>query len=159
LRVLSVFNAAAAVGGVIFLFNPQLNNAQQKGSNAAKQQRCLQYDTPGVQLTGTLRTRKVFGPPGYGETPARDQRTTILILKFKHSVCVDPTADAETARSANLDHADNVREMQLFMNESQAAIARRLNGRAVAVNGTLNESITAGQYTKVWLDAKSFALE
>jgi len=136
-----------------------LNHAQQKDSDAAKQQRCLQYDSPGVQLNGTLRERRVFGPPGYGETPGRDQRTTILILKLKHAICVDRAANAESVGSANLDQANNVREMQLFMNESQAAIARKLVGRAVAVIGTLNESITASQYTKVWLDAKAFALE
>ena len=156
---LAVLNAAAVVTGAILFCNPQSGNTQQKDGNVAQQKHCLQYDTPGVQLTGKLLTRKVIGPPGYGETPARDERTTILILKFKHSVCVDPTADAKTARSANLDHAENVQEMQLFMNESQTAIAMRLAGRKVAVVGTLNESVTASQYTKVWVDTSAFALE
>jgi hypothetical protein len=68
---------------------------------------------------------------------------------------VKPAANAEANGSPNLDPAKNVREVQLHMNRAQAVHARRLLGRKVTATGTLNESITAVQRTKVWLEVKS----
>jgi hypothetical protein len=114
-----------------------------------------QYDTPGIHLEGVLIERKVYGPPGYGETPARDARATILVLKLSRPISVEAAANADASKSANLDPAKNVRELQLFVDQSQRADVRKLVGRVVIATGTLNESITASQYTKVWLDAQT----
>jgi len=118
------------------------------------QQPTYRYDTAGTALRGTLTERKVYGPPGYGETPARDVHETILILKLPQPISVEPAANADGNGSLNLDPAKNVREVQLFMSRSQAVEARKLLGRMVIATGTLNESITASQRTKVWLDVK-----
>jgi hypothetical protein len=56
--------------------------AQQKTANMATRQESYKYDTAGVRLEGRLIERKVYGPPGYGETPAKDQRSSIFVLKL-----------------------------------------------------------------------------
>jgi len=123
--------------------------------SAIGQEASYRYDTAGVTLHGTLIQRRVHGPPGYGETPAQDAHETILILKLPHPISVKPAANAEANGSPNLDPAKNVREVQLHMNRPQAVHARRLLGRKVTATGTLNESITAVQRTKVWLEVKT----
>jgi len=145
----------AVLVGVVIMGNSEFSVAQQKAATGSELKTSYKYDTPGVQLKGTLAERKVYGPPGYGETPAKDARETILILKLSHGIAVEPTTNAKANGSANLDPAKNVREVQLFVSRSQTAGARKLVGRIVTATGTLNESITASQYTKVWLDVKT----
>lgn len=99
--------------------------------------------------------RKVYGPPGYGETPAQDAHTTILVLKLPHPISVEPVPNADASKTANLDPAKNVQEVQLFVSQSRAADARKLVGQMITATGTLNESITASQYTKVWLQVNT----
>lgn len=126
---------------------------------ALGQQPSYRYDTAGIALRGTLIERKVYGAPGYGETPAHDAHETILILKLPEPISVGPAANAGANGSPNLDPAKNIRELQLFMSPPQVAEARKHLGRMVVAIGTLNESITAAQRTKVWLDAKSLKIE
>jgi hypothetical protein len=122
---------------------------------AIGQQSSYRYDTAGITLHGTLIERKVYGPPDYGETPAKDAHETILVLKLPQPISVEPARNAEASGSPNLDPAKNVREVQLYMRRPQAVEARKLLRRVVTATGTLNESITAVQRTKVWLDVKS----
>lgn len=122
---------------------------------AIGQQSSYRYDTAGITLHGTLIERKVYGPPGYGETPAQDAHETILILKLPRPISVKPADNAEANGSPNLDPAKNVREVQLYMRRPHAVEARKLLRRMVTATGMLNESITAVQRTKVWLDVKS----
>jgi hypothetical protein len=129
--------------------------AQQETVSGTVHEPSYKYDTPGIRLEGTLIERKVYGPPGYGETPAKDERSTILILKLSHAINVEPTANAEASGSASLDPEKNVREVQLFVDRSQTVAARKLLGKVVVAVGTLNEAAAPSQYTKVWLDSKT----
>ena len=113
------------------------------------------YDTPGVRLEGTLSERKEYGPPGYGETPSKDERTTILVLKLSNPISVQPTANAEANGSASLDPVKDVRELQLYIPKPQVGDARKLLGKVVVAVGTLNEAAAPSQYTKVWLDTQT----
>jgi hypothetical protein len=133
--------------------------SQEKPTVHRVSQSVLQYDVAGTKLEGTVTARKVFGPPGYGETPARDTHEIILVLKLTQSISVQPATNAETSGSANLDPAENVREIQLFPDRSQKRNIQRLIGQKVVVTGTLNESITASQYTKVWLAVDTFRVK
>jgi hypothetical protein len=129
--------------------------AQQK--TASETVSTYQYDTAGIRLEGTLTERKVYGPPGYGETPAKDERDTILILKLSRAITVEPTPNAEANGSASLDPEKNVHEVQLFVDRSRTAEARKLLGKVVVVVGTLNEAAAPSQYTKVWVDTKTLS--
>ena len=122
---------------------------------AIGQQSSYRYDTAGITLHGTLIERKVHQPQRHGEIPAQDSHETILFLKLPQPISVNPADNAEANGSPNLDPAKNVREVQLYMRRLQAVEARKLLRRIVTATGTLNESITAVQRTKVWLDVKS----
>ncbi len=113
------------------------------------------YDTAGITLKGRLVERQVYGPPGYGETPTEDSRDFILILKLGRKISVKPSPTASATGSASLDSVENVREVQLFVSRIQKAEVHKLIGKDVIAVGTLNEAITASQYTKVWLDVKT----
>jgi hypothetical protein len=66
-------------------------------------------------------------------------------------IAVKPAQDAEAKSSFNQDPANNVREVQLFLSHDQTWNTKALLGRVVIATGTLNESVTASQRTKVWL--------
>jgi hypothetical protein len=113
------------------------------------------YDTAGIRLEGTLTERKEYGPPGYGETPSKDEKTTILVLKLSHPITVQPAANAEANGSTSLDPVKDVREVQLYIPKPQVSDARKLLGKVVVAVGTLNEAAAPSQYTKVWLDTQT----
>lgn len=112
------------------------------------------YDTPKVKLDGVLIERKVYGPPGYGETPSKDTRTTILVLRLSHAIDVEPLPNATATETPDLDAVKSAREVQLFISPSKRIDSEQFVGRTVTVVGTLHESITAMQYTKVWVEAE-----
>lgn len=146
---------AAVVGGALFLGHPAACAAQQKSPTRSEHEASYKFDAAGIQLEGTLVERKVYGPPGYGETRAKDKRDTILILKLSHPITVEPTANAEASGSASLDTKKHVHEVQLFVDRSRTAEARKLLGKVIVAVGTLSEAAAPSQYTKVWLDAKT----
>lgn|GEM_PF-2922220 len=145
------------VARLAFMSNSNIYPAQQK-TKGPTAKAIVQYDTPEVRLEGILTERKVFGPPGYGETPAKDARTTIFILKLYQGITVEPAANADPNRTANLDPVKDTREIQLFFGASKSAKVRELIGRTVVATGTLNESVTASQYTKAWLRVETLDL-
>lgn len=103
--------------------------------------------------------RKVYGPPGYGETPARDAKGSILVLKLSQQISVKPAKNAAANGSVDLDPAEGVRDVQLFLDAPLKTGAYKLLGQEITAIGTLNESITAAQYTKVWMDVKTLDLK
>ena len=132
----------------IFLGELGACKAQRKIAGGAA--RSYQYDTPGIPLEGALVERKFYGPPGYGETPAKDQRDTVLILRIPHAITIQPLADAKENESASLDAAKGVHELQLFADASLSSKAHKLVGKEVFCRDTsLNEAVAPSQYTKV----------
>ena len=67
----------------------QLDTALQ---SIADTTHCLRQMPARVVARGRLRKEVHLGPPGYGETPERDERDTIvvLVLPTSISVCSDP---------------------------------------------------------------------
>lgn len=128
--------------------------AQQKTARSSTQAG-YKYDTAGAVIEGTLTEREVYGPPGYGETPSKDERRSIFVLKLSQPIAVSPLANTTEKNSANLDAVRNIHEVQLFVSRLQAADVRKLIGRIVVAVGTLNEAVAPSQYTKVWLDVQS----
>lgn len=121
--------------------------------------RTFQYDTAETRLEGRLMERKVYGPPGYGETPTKDKRGTILVLKLPYTITVEPTIGAKEKNSSSLDTIRDIREVQLFIPRDRTAAAHALIGRKIVAIGTLNESVAPSQYTKVWLDVKTIGAD
>lgn len=108
---------------------------------------CLRYEPVVVELTGTLVVAMEYGPPGYGENPAKDQRVQVLMIKLDRpvDVCGDP--ESETNQSAFRD----VRRIQLITDDKDY---RPWIGRRVVIRGTLSEAITGHHYTDVLLTVR-----
>lgn len=125
---------------------------QRAPANRAEREPTYKCDTEGVHLAGTLIERTFYGPPGFGETPAKDFKDKVFVLKLGKPITVEPVVGAEEKNSANLDTVRHVRQLQLFLTRSQAAEARKLLGKAVVAVGILNEAIAPRQYTNVTMD-------
>jgi hypothetical protein len=132
-----------------------LSFAQVNDSKVTAIQKSYKYDQAGIRLRGKLRERRVYGPPGYGETPKEDSRNTIFVLSLSQAITVGPLSDAVGKKTGNLDVARDVREVQLFVDRSRLAETRKLVGKVIMAAGTLNEAIAPSVYTKVWLDVKN----
>jgi hypothetical protein len=106
-------------------------------------------------LEGTLIERTFYGPPGFGETPAKDAHDKVLVLRLIRPITVEPIEGADANSSTCLNTIRHVRQVQLFPDSAQTTAARRLSGKAVIAVGTLDEATTPRQYTNVTLDAKT----
>ena len=131
-------------------------NAQHSSEHGQRQ---YAYDTADVSLEGKLVEKSAYGPPGFGETPKKDLLEKFLVIRVDHPFTVRPSESADPNHTANLDRKSNVTEVQLFLsNIAGQAFRRDMLGKAIVATGTLNESITGSQHTKVWLETKSLVL-
>ena len=89
-----------AFGLIVFMKGVLI--AQGKPAVHRDAQSAFRYDSAGIKLEGILMERKVYGPPGYGQTPSWDTRDTIFVLKLSQGISVEPAANAEANGSANL---------------------------------------------------------
>jgi hypothetical protein len=91
-----------------------------------------------------------FGPPGYGETPARDERVTILILRLEHGidVCADSTA-SDPRRVVR-----DARELQLTGRVDPARL-HSYRGKKLTVFGSLYRKAWGTDYTDVLIRVDS----
>ena len=132
------------------------SSRQQRGADPES---VYNYGVAATQLEGNLVKRKVFGPPGYGETPAKDERNTILILKLLRPISVKPTAGSVAKNNPNSEAFQHVREIQLFIPRQKRTEAERMVGKIVLVSGMLNEHVAPSSYTDVWMDVKAITLK
>jgi hypothetical protein len=102
-----------------------------------------------VTLTGRVEKRREWGPPGFGETPKRDTRIVIYLLKLKMS---------RTARDLALPpdgtHLDDsYREVQLRCDSTVfpqcELILKSLQGRQVTVVGEPGYAIHPTDYVPI----------
>lgn len=98
-----------------------------------------------VTLRGTLDTLKRYGPPGYGENPAADERLTFVVLRL------DAPIDVYTGHQDWEKTETDVRDVQLVVHERFGRLTSRV-GQRVEVTGTPFHSITGYHHTKVLLD-------
>lgn len=141
---------ALVIGAVVFMGHPENRaRAQQAGVREA----IYKCDTPGIQLEGTLTQRTFYGPPGFGETPAKDAREKVYLLKLERPVTMTPIDDpkAKTCWAA----FPHVREVQLFIPPENKIDASRFLGKTVVATGTIRESDAPSEHTKVTMDVKT----
>jgi len=102
------------------------------------------------QVSGNVEKIKVYGSPGYGETPQVDTIETAIILKLKEPInviCTDPKEEI------NFD--TNASEIQLvaFDFEDQINTAIK-NHRQIVVKGKFFSAHTAHHVRKLLMDVK-----
>jgi hypothetical protein len=103
-----------------------------------------------VQFSGVLRAEKKFGPPGYGETPDRDQRLTIYILHLSTPETICGGFDGNLERPEMKD----VRRLQLVGRIDRDFLEHNLGNR-IWVWGTLSHRTWATDFTSIILRADS----
>jgi hypothetical protein len=126
-------------------------SAAQTAATDSRKEPAYKFDTSGVRLEGTLIERREFGPPGYGETPAKDKRLKVLILKLPHPITIDPLTDAKAKGSMSLGTVEHVREVQLFVESTKLAEARKMMGMVVVSVGTLMVLSRSCTRTAQWM--------
>jgi hypothetical protein len=114
---------------------------------------CAHYEPDVVRLSGHLSIDKEYGPPNYGETPAKDEKLHVAILHLTHplDVCGD-TRDASTT-----DSFKGLQVVQLTFSNMHDD-PKRYAGKSIAVKGTLYRGITGHEFTDVLMTVDSVAL-
>ena len=100
-----------------------------------------------VQLHGTISVEVHPGPPGYGETPARDRRDSIVVLTIAAPLAV--------CRDSNVTNSVRPVKTARFQVTGYAHEALSHPGRHVTVFGSLTPAVWGWHYLKVILEADS----
>ena len=116
--------------------------------SAAQSAPCLSYEPQAATLSGYVRATMEYGPPNFGETPRRDQRIRVPVLRLSQAidVCGDSTSDV------NRQALRGVRAVQLIVPEGQGTPPYN---RPVTVRGTLMRGHTGWHYTKLVMNVQA----
>ncbi len=100
-----------------------------------------------VEMSGVIVSKKVWGPPDYGEKP-NSKKVTIYLLKL------DEPVDVKGNKADEISTMDfkGVTEVQIF--DSKVRVKKFLN-KKVVVKGTLHEKSAGAEYTDVLINVKS----
>jgi hypothetical protein len=117
------------------------------------QSTCAHYEPEVVHLSGHLSIDKEYGPPNYGETPAKDEKLHVAILHLTHplDVCGD-TRDATTSESFK-----GLQVVQLNFSNLHTDPKRYVD-QNISVKGTLYRGISGYHYTDVLMTVDSVAV-
>lgn len=111
------------------------NSARQKAN-------CVALPISDVRLTGRVQREVKLGPPGYGDTPARDKRDTILVLRLDEPISACP----DTALKPRSSKVSVVADVQLTGHVDPNRMP--VEGR-VTVYGTVQRAELAWHYMPV----------
>jgi len=113
---------------------------------------CLRYDDPAVKITGTVFSRIYFGPPGYGETPAKDARERAILLLLNAPACVASSLHPE---QDNNSYEGNLIVIQLAAVHVKPELLVAVEGHRAIVRGSLFHALTGHHRTPVVMDVYS----
>jgi len=127
------------------------------GSFQASAQQRLSYEPAKVQLSGTMVTEPFYGPPNFGEDPAKDKKVQVLELKLDAPVdviVIPPTGignDTLKSRGNDLESFYGVTRVGLVDLQFKTRNIEEFLGQHVTVTGTLHEKDNGLQYVNVLL--------
>jgi hypothetical protein len=139
------------VGGALFSERQLQCFAQEKASDSQQHYKC---DSPGIQLEGMLAQRTFYGPPGFGETPAKDARETVLILKLAKPITVDSVQNTKGDEGSCWGVYPNLKQIQVFIHQQDKPGTSKLVGKTVVAVGKLHEGDAPSEHTKVVMDVE-----
>lgn len=156
MRCFTKYDLIACLWGALFLTAPMSYAGTQRAEPGRRGKAHLRCDTPGVQLSGTLTTRTFFGPPGFGETPTKDARERVLILRLPVPITVDPADKLDPRKGSCWGAVPHLAAVQLFIfPEKKLASARKLIGKEVIASGTLREGDAPSEHTKIIMEVRT----
>ena len=112
--------------------------------------RCLPLWPTTLRLSGIVEVENRLGPPGYGETPAKDEKVTIFVLRLRAPVDVC----AETSSVAPQPEVKGVRIIRLTGHVDPARLRRQV-GLRLEVDGTLDHGARGMDFTQVLIRVDS----
>ncbi len=110
----------------------------------------LRYYPCTVHLTGTLVTQERWGPPNFGENPAKDTRVTIYVLRLGETVNVEVPASGSSSSPLFI---KGIKEIQIDFPVKKTY--QKFVGQQVVIKGQLLEGLAPLEYTKVVIRAQS----
>jgi hypothetical protein len=113
------------------------------------------YEPNGVKLTGTVVNVKAYGPPNFGETPDKDEKLNLKVLKLDQPINVKGNTNDE------IDDEDvlEVTEIEIDTNINLNPRLFFYVGKKVEVEGTLEHREAGAWITEVLLDLKKISLK
>ena len=112
--------------------------------------RCLPLWPTTLRLSGVVESEDRLGPPGYGETPAKDEKVTIFVLRLP--VAVDVCAD--TSSVAPQPEVKGVQVIRLTGNVEPERLKRQV-GLRLKVDGTLDHAVWGMDFIQVLMRVDS----
>lgn len=111
---------------------------------------CVRLEPAGVAIQGQLLTEVHVGPPGYGETPAADERDTVVVVQARAPlrVCADTAAVAAATPGSSA-------EITRFQLQGVSAAVWSHIGEIVTVYGALQVREWGAHFTPIilWVDS------
>jgi len=109
--------------------------------------------TQAVALTGVLKTKTEFGPPGFGETPKRDSKVRIFVLKLQ-----EPRTVKELALPDGPKPGEVFSEVQLRCDSSAfpqcETLLKKSVGQRITVSGKTDGQTYPTDYLPVILHVR-----
>jgi hypothetical protein len=112
---------------------------------------------PMVVLTGVLRSKSEWGPPGFGETPTLDSKVVIFALKL-----LEPrTATQLSLKEGRKKGQETFSEIQLWCDATAfprcESLLKKSVGHRVTVSGEASRAVEPTDYLPVTLHVRLIA--
>ncbi|MDR2145503.1 MAG: DUF4431 domain-containing protein [Tannerella sp.] len=102
-------------------------------------------------ISGTLTKKQFYGAPNYGETPEKDEKVWVYVLKTDKAISVygNPDEDPETADQT-------VKDLDLIQTYSldKKMDLKKYEGKKIKIEGVFQPAINGHHYTPVILEVK-----
>ncbi len=126
-----------------------LKKAESSYSKTGKNE--YRYEPLVSEISGTLTEKMFYGRPNYGETPEKDEKIMVLVLKpdYPINVLADSKQDPEISDKT----IHGITEIQVYTNYKKFDL-KNLKNKKVKLQGLLQARRTGEQFTKVLLEVK-----
>lgn len=148
---------AAQTGEIFFseALSEEFILKKAKSANTKTGKNDYQYEPAVSKISGTLTEKMFYGAPNYGETPEKDEKETVLILKLDSPVNV--LAEPDQPDSEMADHSIfGIMEIQIYTLDKKINLSKYLN-KKITVQGPLMSAISGHHHTEVLMEVKQIS--
>lgn len=110
------------------------------------------YEPESSTLSGTIGKKLFYGAPNYGETPEKDEKIWVSILRTNAPINVFGDIDPKDPETAN-ETITNITEIQIYSTDKSLDL-KKLEGNKVKLQGVFQAAQSGNQFTKVLFKVK-----
>ncbi len=103
-------------------------------------------------ISGTIVIKQFYGAPNYGETPEKDEKVGVYILKPDYPVNVFADLDPKDPETADKT-ITNITEIQVYSPDKKIDL-KNYEGKRIQLNGLLFTGRSGHHYTNVLMEVK-----